>query len=217
MSSQALPRKQNLGEEIANAISHGLGASLSILGMVVLIIRAVVNNSSIALGCAIVYASSLLILYGVSCAYHACPWGRVKQVLRTMDHCSIYLLILGSYVPIALLVVGGKVGWMLCIINALCAIIGITLNCFSVNRFEKFSLCLYVIMGWLVIFALKPLIATMPLAGIVGLVIGGLFYTVGIIFYKASRVKYMHFVWHLFVLAGSAVHFLVILYYCYPI
>ena len=217
MSSNVLYRLQNLGEEIANAISHGLGASLSIFGMVILIVRAVINNSAIALGCAIVYASSLLILYGISCAYHACPRGKGKQLLRVFDHCSIYLLILGSYVPIALLVVGGKIGWTLCLINGICAVVGITLNCFSVNRFEKFSLCLYVIMGWLVIFAIKPLIATMPLPGIIGLVIGGLFYTVGIIFYKATQIKYMHFVWHLFVLAGSVVHFLVILYYCYPI
>lgn len=214
-ANQAAVRQQGLGEEIANAISHGLGCALGIAGLVLMLIRAVGEHSVLAVGCAIAYGVSLIVLYGVSGTYHALPRGRVKALFRVFDHCSIYLLILGSYVPVALLLVGGKVGWSLCIVNTLCAALGICLNCLSVSRWEKVSLGLYVIMGWSVIFAIKPVFSVMPWPGIALLALGGVMYTAGIVFYKANGIKYMHFVWHLFVLAGSVIQFLAIYLYCF--
>jgi len=214
MAANSIVRKQKLGEEIANSISHAVGAILGIIGMILLILK---SETILGVVCAAIYGGSLIVLYAISSAYHAIPWEKTKKVLRVFDHCSIYLLILGSYVPVALLVVGGKIGWMLCVVNGMCALIGIILNCFNITRFEKLSLALYVIMGWMVVLAIKPLIAAMPSMGIMGLVLGGVIYTIGIVFYKAKHIKYMHFVWHLFVLAGSVVHYLVIYYYCYVI
>lgn len=216
-ASNTVSRQQGLGEEIANAVSHGLGCVLGVAGLVLMLIRAVSEQSALAIGCAIVYGMSLIILYGVSGTYHALPGGKVKSLFRVFDHCSIYLLILGSYVPVALLLVGGKVGWALCLVNGACAGLGIFLNCLSVSRWEKVSLCLYVIMGWSVIFAIKPVFSAMPWPGIMLLSLGGIMYTVGIVFYKANGIRYMHFVWHLFVLAGSIIQFLAIYLYCFGI
>lgn len=208
-------RAQSIGEEIANAISHGIGCALGIVGLVLLLAQAVGQSYPLAIGCAVVYGASLIILYGVSGTYHALPKSKVKAVFRIFDHCSIYLLIVGSYVPVALLLVGGKIGWFLCVLNSVCAVVGIVLNCLSVSRWEKVSLCLYVIMGWSVLLVLKPVVGAMPWQGIALLALGGIMYTVGIVFYKANGVRYMHFVWHLFVLAGSVIQFWAIYLYCF--
>ena len=130
-----------------------------------------------------------------------------------MDHCSIYLLILGTYVPMSLLVVGGKTGWVLFLTNTTLAVIGITLNAIDLKRFDKVSLVLYALMGWLIVLAMKAIVATLPPAGLALLVAGGVAYTAGIVFYKSQR-HYMHFVWHLFVLAGSILQYLCIALYC---
>ena len=137
----------------------------------------------------------------------------MKKVLRVMDHCSIYLLILGTYIPLSLLTVGGRTGWMLFLTNSTLAVIGITLNAIDLKRFDKVSLALYALMGWLVVVAMGTIVQALPPMGLFLLVAGGVAYTAGIVFYK-SQGHYMHFVWHLFVLAGSVLQYLCIVLYC---
>ena len=208
-------RLQGLGEEIANSVSHGIGALLSVAGMVILILRGVSLGSVAAVLLGIFYGASLTILYSVSCLYHSLKRNRAKKVFRILDHCSIFLLISGTYAPISVLLIGGKIGYSLIIVNTVCAILGIVLNAINMKKWEKFSLLLYVIMGWMCIFTVKPLIANTPDGVLWLLVSGGVAYTLGIVFYKADGKKYMHFIWHLFVLAGSVLHFFYVLNSCY--
>lgn len=207
-------RRQQKGEEIANAVSHGIGALAAIVGTVCLIVHAVQRGSAMHITCVSLYGLSMILLYLFSCLYHALTSPRGKSVMQIFDHCSIFLLILGSYIPIALLVIGGTTGWVLVIINTICAILGIVLNAIDLSRWQKLSLVLYVIMGWSVVWALKPVFLAVPLPGLILLVSGGLAYTGGIVFYKMKMRKYMHFVWHLFVIAGSVLHYFFIYYYC---
>lgn len=215
MASEKIRRPQTRGEEIANTISHGLGAVLALAGAAPLAVRGILSGSAKTGFSLTAYAVSLVLLYTASAVYHGARDPEVKRRLRIMDHCSIFVLILGTYVPMSLLVVGGRLGWMLFLTNTTLAAIGITLNAIDLKRFDKVSLALYALMGWLVVLAMKAIVASLPPAGLALLVGGGLAYTVGIVFYKA-RGKYMHFVWHLFVLAGSVLQFFCIALYCLP-
>lgn len=159
------------------------------------------------------YAITLVLLYTASAVYHGVRNPELKRVLRVMDHCSIFLLILGTYVPLSLLVVGGRTGWALFLTNTALAVVGITLNAISLTRFDKISLVLYALMGWLVVLALRTILQVLAPAGVALLVAGGVAYTAGIYFYKSQR-KYSHFVWHLFVLVGSVLHYLCVALYC---
>ena len=186
---------------------------LALVGAVILIAGGAVSGSRITLLSLAAYGISLVLLYSASAIYHAVKGTRLKAVLRVMDHCSIYLLILGTYVPMSLLVIGGKLGWVLFLTNATLAILGITLTAIDLTKFDKFSLVLYALMGWLVVAALRSVLAALsPLAAFY-LVSGGVAYTVGILFYRSKR-SYMHFVWHLFVLAGSVLQYLCIILSC---
>ena len=156
-----------------------------------------------------------MILYSVSCLYHSLKRNKAKRVFRILDHCSIFLLISGTYAPISVLLIGGKIGWWLLAVNTLCAVVGIVLNAIDMKRWEKASLILYVIMGWMCLFTVKPLITNTPDGVLWLLVSGGVAYTLGICFYKADGKKYMHFIWHLFVLIGSVLHFFYVLKGCY--
>ena len=215
MASEKIRRPQTRGEEIANTISHGLGAVLALAGAAPLAVRGILSGSAKTGFSLTAYAVSLVLLYTASAVYHGARDPEVKRRLRIMDHCSIFVLILGTYVPMSLLVEGGRLGWMLFLTNTTLAAIGITLNAIDLKRFDKVSLALYALMGWLVVLAMKAIVASLPPAGLALLVGGGLAYTVGIVFYKA-RGKYMHFVWHLFVLAGSVLQFFCIALYCLP-
>lgn len=215
MASEKIRRPQTRGEEIANTISHGLGAVLALAGAAPLAVRGILSGSAKTGFSLTAYAVSLVLLYTASAVYHGARDPEVKRRLRIMDHCSIFVLILGTYVPMSLLVVGGRLGWTLFLTNTTLAAIGITLNAIDLKRFDKVSLALYALMGWLVVLAMKAIVAALPPAGLALLVGGGLAYTVGIVFYKA-RGKYMHFVWHLFVLAGSVLQFFCIALYCLP-
>lgn len=215
MASEKIRRPQTRGEEIANTISHGLGAVLALAGAAPLAVRGILSGSAKTGFSLTAYAVSLVLLYTASAVYHGARDPEVKRRLRIMDHCSIFVLILGTYVPMSLLVVGGRLGWTLFLTNTTLAAIGITLNAIDLKRFDKVSLALYALMGWLVVLAMKAIVASLPPAGLALLVGGGLAYTVGIVFYKA-RGKYMHFVWHLFVLAGSVLQFFCIALYCLP-
>lgn len=206
-------REQKMGEELANAISHGVGALLALMGAVVLTGRGLRTGSTFTAASLCAYGISLVLLYTASAVYHAVRNKRIKAALRVMDHCSIYLLILGTYIPMSLLVIGGRIGWLLFLTNAALAALGITLTTIDLKRFDKFSLVLYALMGWLVIVALRTVLAAVTPVAALLLVGGGVAYTVGILFYRSQR-HYMHFVWHLFVLAGSVMQFFCIALSC---
>ena len=206
---------QTLGEEIANAISHGVGSLLAIAACAVLIVRAAIRSTAIGVVSASIYGASLILLYTFSSLYHSLTHPGAKKVFRVFDHCSIFFLILGTYTPICLAMIKGAVGWTLFGVNALCTVIGIVFNSINLNRFSKVSMFLYLLMGWSVLSSIKTVIALTPFSGMVLLSVGGILYTVGIVFYKLKSIKYMHFVWHLFVLGGSIVQYFYVLFYVF--
>ncbi len=207
-------RTQSLGEEIANAVSHGVGTLLAIAACVIVIVRAAINSTAIGVVSASIYGASLILLYTFSSLYHSLTNVKAKSVFRIFDHCSIFFLILGTYTPICLAMIKGAVGWTLFGVNTFCTVIGIVFNAIDLKKFQKASLVLYVLMGWSVIFSIKHVIDITPVSGMVFLAIGGLLYTGGIVFYKL-RKKYMHFIWHLFVLGGSILHYFFVLFYVF--
>ena len=197
---------QSRSEEFANATSHGLGAALAVAGVCYLDTKDVIS--------AAIYGASLIVLFLNSTLYHSMVSIHAKKVFQLFDHCSIFLLILGSYAPVCISLVGGPKGWFLFSINAICAIVGIILNVMDLHRFHKISLCLYVIMGWSVVLFAKPVFAVVPVEGLLLLLAGGILYTIGIVFYRMKR-RYAHFIWHWFVLGGAALHYLFMLFFCY--
>lgn len=214
MKEKPFVHPQSLGEEISNSISHGVGALLSIAGTVILIVKAAMSGSAINVVSASIYGASLILLYMFSTLYHSLTHEKAKHVFRIFDHCSIYLLILGSYIPITLCVIGGPVGWTLFGINTAAAVLGIVLNAISLVRWKKFSMVLYIIMGWSIVVVFKTFLQTVELNGVILLAAGGVAYTAGIWFFGDHKHKYAHFVWHLFVLAGSILQYFCMLFYC---
>lgn len=211
--NMAMFRPQTLGEEIANAISHGAGIFFGITAMALLLVK---SQGSIEITAAALYGTFMTLLYLSSCLYHALSHTKAKGVFRIFDHCSIFLLILGSYLPISLVLIGGERGWVLFGINTACAAIGILLNAIDLNRWDRVCQALYLLMGWSVLIAAGPVVRTAPWPGLILLVGGGLVYTVGTLFYRNGSRRYLyHFIWHLFVLAGSILHFFFFYYYCY--
>ena len=206
-------RPQTRGEEIANTVSHGVGALLAAAGGALLIVKAALTGGSREVVGVSLYAGSLLLLYVASAVYHGVTAPEAKKRLRVVDHCSIFLLILGSYIPLALLTLGGWLGWVLIAVNTALAVVGITLKVIDLNRFNKISLVLYAAMGWLVFPAVRTVAQVLPVAGFALLLAGGVAYTLGIAFY-VSKKHYMHFVFHLFVLLGSALQYFCVLLYC---
>ena len=202
-----------MGEELANAISHGTGVVLAIAGTAIMLYLACVQATGIA--GAIIYGLSLTVLYTASCIYHAVRSPRAKRILRVFDHCSIFLLIAGTYAPITLVALRSSVGIPLFCVIATCSVLGIICNLISLERFKKLSMALYIIEGWMALLAIRPLLAISTTAQFWLLVGGGLCYTVGIIFYAMNKTKYMHFIWHLFVLAGSILHYFYVIQTCY--
>ncbi len=203
-----LPEYSTL-EELLNALSHGLGAALSVAAIVVLIINSPFNAKSIV--CVSIYSISLFVLYIISTLYHAILPGKAKKVFRVLDHCSIFVLIAGTYTPICLLVLNSVVGWILFFIVWAAAIVGIVFNSIDIKKFSKFSMVCYIAMGWVVVFAFKPLIESISSSQLLFLTLGGIAYTVGAVLYlMGKKRKYMHSVWHLFVLIGSILHFFMI-------
>lgn len=209
--------KYTLSEELMNSISHGIGAGLSVAALVLCIVQAAVNGTAAGVVSASIYGATLVILYCMSTLYHAITNQSARRVFRVFDHTSIYLLIAGTYTPIALVTLNGKTGWILFGVVWGIAVLGIVLNAISIERFKKFSMISYVVMGWAVVFSAKEVIARMPKNGLIFLLIGGIAYTVGIIFYALKKVKYMHSIWHLFVLAGSILHFFAVYLYVLPV
>lgn len=215
MSAARQAGRQTLGEEISNSVSHGIGSLLSVAGMTILIVLGASHQSLSAVLCAVFYGASLIILYTASTLYHSLTNATAKHIFQIFDHCSIFILISGTYTPISVLMIGGKAGWLLLMVNAACALLGIVLNAIDLKRWKKVSMLLYVVMGWMCLFTVRPLIQAAPSHLLWLLVAGGVAYTVGIIFYKAKKIKYMHFIWHLFVLAGSILQYYFVLLSCY--
>ncbi len=204
-------RAYTLGEEIANSIIHGLGVGLSIAALAILLVYAGQSHNGWAIGSAIVYGISLVLEYTASTLYHSFPQERVKHVFKILDHCGIYVLIAGTYTPYCLVTLRGSGGLVVFGVVWAFALAGIAAEAFWTYRPRWLSAAVYLGMGWMIVFSLKPLVAALPSAGIWLLVAGGLCYTFGTIFYVMKRVRYMHAVWHVFVLAGSILHFLSVL------
>lgn len=206
---------QTLGEEISNAISHGVGALLAVAGAVLIIIRAVFTSGALGITSAAIYGASLIILYTFSTLYHSLTNEKAKMVFRIFDHCSIFLLIFGTYMPVSLVLLGGTMGWILFGVNLLCTVVGIVFNSINLTKWHKASVILYVIMGWSVLISVKPVFSALTPAGVWLMLLGGISYTAGIIFYKSPKLKFMHFIWHLCVLGGSVLQFFSVYFYCY--
>ncbi len=201
-----------LGEEIANSVSHGIGTLLSIAGLVVLIVLAVMHGDAWHVVSFSIFGATLIILYLASTLYHSLPMPRVKQILQRFDHSAIFLLIAGTYTPFMLVSIRGVMGWSIFGVVWGLALAGILLKLFfSISKFEKVSVGLYVFMGWLCVVAAKQFLANVPQLSLILLVFGGLSYTVGVIFYVWDRLPYNHAVWHLFVLGGSIFHYFSVL------
>ena len=196
-------------EEAANVATHAAGLVASILGMGALIYLGIARHEMLHVASAGVYGATLVALYAASTLYHAFKKPSIKRVLRILDHCAIYLLIAGTYTPFVLVGLGGGWGWTLCGVVWTLAAAGIVFKVLATGRFAVVSTAFYVAMGWLGVVAFKPLIDALPTAAIVWLVAGGVFYTAGTFFYH-RRVAYSHAIWHLFVLSGSACHFVAI-------
>ncbi len=206
------------GEEIASSITHVLGVILSLTALVVLLSLSVGRGDGLTTVSFGVYGASLALLYASSSLYHGLD-GPVKRALRMLDHSSIYLLIAGTYTPITLLGLGGALGWTLFGLVWAMAVGGIIVNLFFLGKskkFERVGVALYIGMGWLAIIAIKPMIERLPLGMLLWIVAGGLFYTLGVVFYAWKKMSYHHAIWHLFVLGGSTCHFLAILLYLVP-
>lgn len=204
---------QSFGEELANAVTHGIGAILSLLGTVLLVQKASLNKELVdVIGCAI-YGFSLIFLYTASCTYHSITNIKAKKILQIVDHCSIFILILGCYVPICLSFLEGTLAYVILTVNVVAALTGVILNAISIKRFHKFSLALYLLMGWSIVTAIKPILANTTRLGFWLMLGGGLCYTIGVIFYGMKRPRYMHTIWHLFVLGGSILHFFFMFYF----
>lgn len=208
---ESLPKRYTILEEIWNSITHGIGAGLSIAALVILVVRAVylAPDSMRALYVTgySVFGSSLILLYLMSTLYHALtPYG-AKKVFSIFDHSSIYILIAGTYTPYCLTALQGATGWTLFGIIWALAVLGVVFYAVFGNKLRYLSVIMYILMGWLIIFAIKPMKTALSQESLVFLVSGGAAYTVGVIFYALKKVRYAHCIWHLFVLAGSILHF----------
>jgi len=203
-------------EEVANAVTHGVGSALSVAGLAILIVFAAWKGTAWHVVSFTIYGVTMLLLYTASTLVHAFPEGKVKDLFETFDHSCIYLFIAGTYTPILLTVLRGPLGWSLFGIVWGLAACGVLFKAFFTKQFLILSTLFYVAMGWLIVFAWRPLMMQLASGGVWLLVAGGLLYTVGAVFYVWRGFKYHHAVWHLFVIAGSACHFFAILLYLLP-
>jgi hemolysin III len=204
-------RTQSLGEEIANSVSHGVGLLAAIAAAVGLVLTAARQGGTARIVGASVFSAAMVLLYLTSTLYHALPRNRAKRVFQVLDHTAIFLMIAGTYTPFTLGVLRGAWGWTLFGLVWGLALAGVVLAAAGGARYSKLRTGLYLAMGWLILVAIKPLWLRVPPRGLFWLFAGGGAYTVGVVFYTAKRVRYSHFVWHLFVIAGTGCHFIAVL------
>jgi len=206
----------SVGEEVAHAVTHGLGAVAGIVGLVVLVAYSVLYGDIWHVVSSCIFGASLILLYTSSTLYHGIPIPRAKQVLRVLDHSAIYLLIAGTYTPFLLVTFRETFGWYMFAVMWTLALAGVCFKIFATGKFEKTSVAIYIGMGWIIVLIVKPFLAQIPMGGVWLMVAGGLAYTVGVVFYVWKKLPYNHAIWHLFVLAGSVFHYLAVLLYVIP-
>jgi len=209
--------RYTMGEEIFNSVSHGISALAAVVGCTVMVTLSACFGDIKAVVSSLVFGLALVVMYTMSTLYHAFPFEKVKKLFRIFDHSSIPVLIAGSYTPFCIIALQGS-GKGVAVITVVwrCALTAIALNVINLDRFEKFTLIIYVVMGWTALTVLKDIIASLPLPAFILLLAGGISYTVGLIFYKMNKIRYMHSVWHLFVTLGSVLHFLCVVIYVLP-
>lgn len=200
-------------EEIANSISHGLGLILALVALPILLVSAMRIGSTHFMVGAAVFGATMVLLYLASTLYHSITHEPAKRLCRLFDHSAIFLLIAGTYTPFTLGVLRGTWGWTLLAIIWLLAITGIVVKALPRTRHSWISMVLYLVMGWLAIVAIKPILTLVPVPGILLILAGGVAYTGGLAFFAAHRLRYSHFIWHLFVIAGTTFHFFAVLWY----
>lgn len=206
-------KRYSLAEEIFSSVSHGVGALLSIAALVVAVVFAAFTGDAWRIVSFSIYGFTLFFLYLSSTLYHSLTYEKAKKVFRVFDHAAINLLIAGSYTPLALIAMRGVWGWTLFGVVWGLALLGIILNIVSLEKTRLYTTILYVVMGWLIIVAVKPMLEMVPPGLFPWLLAGGLIYTLGIIFYAIKKIPFNHGIWHLFVLGGSVVHYLGFLFY----
>jgi hemolysin III len=216
MGGPAGGSRYSVREEVANSLTHGIGVGLSIAALVILVTFAGLLGDARRVVTFSVYGSTLILLYLASTLYHSFQSPRVKEAFRVLDHSAIFLLIAGTYTPFTLVSLRGAWGWTLFGLIWGLAMVGITLEVLFMNRWKLLSIAIYVGMGWLVVIAFEPLFASVPFGGLIWLGIGGLSYTLGVIFYAWKGIPFNHAIWHLFVLGGSVCHFFCVLFYVLP-
>jgi hemolysin III len=212
-----ITRPFTIGEEIFHSITHGIGSGLSIAGLTLLLVLAILFGDVYQIVSFSIFGASLVLLYLSSTLYHGFQQPRVKHIFKIFDHASIYLLIAGTYTPFLLVGLGGSTGWTMLFIVWGIALFGVVFKVLFIERFQVLSVVTYLLMGWLCVFVFREMVASIPLGAIIWLAIGGLFYTVGVIFYALHKIPYMHAVWHFFVLGGSICHFFAVLLYLAPV
>jgi hemolysin III len=211
----SIPR-YSLREDFANSITHGAGIILSIVGMCVLIAFASIYGNAWHVVSCTIYGSTFVFLYTASTLYHSIQLDKAKSVFRVLDHATIFLLIAGTYTPFTLVNLRGPWGWSLFGVIWGLAVIGILFQTTMLRKGAMVSVAFYVAMGWVVLVAIKPMLSFVDTGGLVLLLLGGVAYTIGVLFYAWRQMPYNHAVWHVFVLAGSAFHFFAILLYVIP-
>jgi hemolysin III len=206
---------QRRGEEVANSVSHGVAFAAAIAAIPILVVYASKHGTAANIVGGAVFGSTMALLYLASTLYHAVPPGqtKAKQLLRRLDHGAIFLLIAGTYTPFTLGVLGGPWGWSLFGVIWGIAVLGVLVKLIGGPRYPKVSSLMYVAMGWMVLVAIRPLMENVPGWGLGLLLLGGLAYTGGVFFYLAEKIPYAHFIWHLFVMAGTTFHFFAVLFY----
>ena len=204
-------------EELVNSITHGAGILLSVAALVLLIVFSSIYGDARHIVSCTIFGVSLLLLYSSSTLYHSFRKENLKKIFKKFDHSCIYILIAGTYTPFLIVALRGVVGWTLFGIIWFLAIAGVIFKMFFIHRFKIVSTIAYILMGWIIIFAIKPLTQTLPAGGFVWLLIGGLVYTTGVVFYVWKKLPFNHAIWHLFVLGGSTCHFFSVIFYVLPV
>jgi len=201
----------SLGEEIANSVTHGIGAVLSVAGLTALVLLAAIHGDAWRVVSFSIYGSTLIILYLISTLYHSFPQPRLKRIFRTLDHAAIYLLIAGTYTPFLLVALRGALGWTLLAVVWSLAVVGVVWKLFFMDRLKVVATMAYLFMGWIAIIAVKPMIANLSTVGMILVATGGAVYSLGVIFYVWRKLPYNHAIWHLFVLVASICHFFAVM------
>jgi hemolysin III len=216
MIDEKLIKTYSEKEEKLNVLTHGFGLLLSVIALFLLIVKSIKSENTTIITSFIIYGLSLIILYAASTFYHAAKAPELRYKLNIFDHASIYVLIAGTYTPFTLVTLEGWVGWTIFGVSWGLALIGVILKLFYTGKYDRISTIAYVLMGWLIVFAIKPLLANLSYEGLLWLFAGGVLYTTGAVLYSVEKIKYNHAIFHIFVLAGSFSHFMAVYYHVIP-